>query len=552
MTPGQPPFCLTVSLAEAGTRLDALLSALLAKQDVSREKIKRAIKEGRCLIDGISCERPNVKVREGQSIQLAFGREQLTLEPETHPHDGTGFFAEGDDGVRVLFQDEHLAVINKPAGLTVHPCPSCPSGTLVHRLLALFPALGVARLTGQEGLRPGIVHRLDKDTTGLMVIALTEEARLRLSADFAERTVHKEYFALVRGVPAPAGQVDAPLGRHPTLKTKMAVQANGKPALSDWSVYLADEAGLFSMVKIRIHTGRTHQIRVHMAHIGHPLWGDKVYGPKQPQKIDPAPRQMLHAAHLSFTHPFTEEALDFVLPPPQDMLETARILHHHPQRIVVTGLAGSGKSALLEAYEALGIPVWRADAVVAHLYQPGQAGWQVLSERYGERFVPDPDGAVDKTRLALAMQENHDLRREVESVVHGLVRTDLNLFWEQCELSGAARGVAEIPLWFESRWPEPTGQKALVVGITTPAEQRMSRLAESRQWCAERIAATDAWQWADEDKMRHCDRVIVNNGSLEALQDAATASLEWMNDMALANALDFEALWERAATCVDD
>lgn len=199
-------------------RLDRFLGEALREQDVSREKVKRAIRDGGCLVDGAVCTDVSAKVGAGQSIELRMEAEPTSVQPE-----------EGE--LEILYQDAWLAVLNKPAGMTVHPAPSCPDGTLVHRLVARFPSL-----RAQEGFRPGIVHRLDKDTSGLICVALTEEARMRLSEAFAAREIRKEYLALVQGVPAPAGTVDAPLGRHPTVKVKVAVVKNGKEARSEWRV----------------------------------------------------------------------------------------------------------------------------------------------------------------------------------------------------------------------------------------------------------------------------------------------------------------------------
>ena len=162
-------------------RLDRFLGEALREQDVSREKVKRAIRDGGCLVDGAVCTDVSAKVGAGQSIELRMEAEPTSVQPE-----------EGE--LEILYQDAWLAVLNKPAGMTVHPAPSCPDGTLVHRLVARFPSL-----RAQEGFRPGIVHRLDKDTSGLICVALTEEARMRLSEAFAAREIRKEYLARVQG-----------------------------------------------------------------------------------------------------------------------------------------------------------------------------------------------------------------------------------------------------------------------------------------------------------------------------------------------------------------
>ena len=219
-------------------RLDRLLCAQPAMHGVSRERIKQAIRAGQCLVDGSPCLDPSTKIKPGQRVSCALVAEHSPLLPSAGP-------------LECLYADEDLAVVNKPAHLAVHPCPSCQEETLVHRLLHRFP-----QLAAMGGERPGIVHRLDKDTSGLLLVALNERARLRLSADFADRNVHKVYLALVHGMPPEHGVCDAPLGRHPTVKVKMAVCTGGREALTEWQrLYVAPDRS-FSLLAIRLHTGR--------------------------------------------------------------------------------------------------------------------------------------------------------------------------------------------------------------------------------------------------------------------------------------------------------
>ena len=192
-----------VAGALAGQRLDKALCGLLP--GLSRAAVQRAITAGACRIDGMPVSTASLKLRAGQEVVLALPDTANELRAE-------------EEAVDILWQDEHLLLCNKPAGLTVHPCPSCPENTLVQRLLHHFP-----RLREQEGLRPGVVHRLDKDTSGLLLVALDEPTRLRMSEAFARREVRKEYLALVQGVPPQTGTCREPLGRHPTAKIKMAV-----------------------------------------------------------------------------------------------------------------------------------------------------------------------------------------------------------------------------------------------------------------------------------------------------------------------------------------
>ncbi|MFQ8737334.1 MAG: dephospho-CoA kinase [Bilophila wadsworthia] len=237
---------------------------------------------------------------------------------------------------------------------------------------------------------------------------------------------------------------------------------NGKEARSEWRVLHKGQG--YSLLGVRIFTGRTHQIRVHMAHVGHPLWGDKLYGrggqvltPPVPGvllKHDPAPRQMLHAWHLSFIHPFTGEKMAFTCPPPEDFVQTALTLERHMRRVVVTGVAGSGKSLFMRMLAEEGVPTWSADAAVIRLYEPGREAWQALRLRYGDRFIPDDRSPVDRKALAAALLPSAESGvdvHELENLLHPLVLDDLERFWSGQEEAGGY-AVAEVPLWFESGW----------------------------------------------------------------------------------------------------
>lgn len=325
---GGAKYTFRVGPEDRGTRLDAFLSRATG---LSRARLKKAVRDGLCRVDGAVCAEADLRLTPGREVVVVLPDTDAALRPEA-----------GD--LAVLYRDASVVVLNKPAGLTVHPCPSCPDGTLVHRLLAHFPELGKL-----EGFRPGIVHRLDKDTSGLLVAALSEPARLALTSAFAARAVRKTYLAVTRGVPEAEGRVDLPLGRHPTLKTKVAVvpeNRGGKPALTDWRTLYADPAGRFALLAVTIHTGRTHQIRVHLAHIGHPLWGDRLYAPHDPACADPAPRHMLHAWKLAFPHPVTAETMAFVCPPPPDFAACMDALARHTQRVALTGTPGDRKSVV--------------------------------------------------------------------------------------------------------------------------------------------------------------------------------------------------------------
>ncbi|MBZ2172772.1 dephospho-CoA kinase [Nitratidesulfovibrio sp. SRB-5] len=518
----------TVAPEHAGQRLDRFLGDAMAEQRerdghgdaVSREKVKRAIRDGAATVQGRACTVPNTRVEPGQTVTLTLAVPAAKVTPE-------------DGDLAVLYRDAAIAVLDKPAGLTVHPCPSCPEGTLVHRLVRHFP-----ELAAQEGFRPGIVHRIDKDTSGLLLVALTEAVRLELSRAFAERQVHKEYLALVHGVPKAQGELEAPIGRHPLHKVKMAVvpeNRGGKPARSAWRVLLADPDGRFALVAVRIFTGRTHQIRVHMAHLGHPLWQDAVYGPSEavPPAAGELPdfpsRQMLHAWRLSFRHPETDRDMHFTCPPPPDFAALALRLSRRMQRVVVTGSPGCGKSALVRQLGEAGLPVWSADAAVARLYEPGCGGHHLLRGRYGDRFVPDPAGPVDKRALFAAMQADAALRREVEDMIHPLARHDMDAFFAQAEASGAPVAVAEVPLFLEAGWKAGTQPNILpnilLVGVHCPFAERARRLETHRGWPPDMIAAMEAWQWPEADKMRACHLVVDNSGTPEDLTRRARGLL---------------------------
>ena len=488
-----------------GIRLDRHLGDSLKNEAVSREKIKRLIKDGLVVVDGKKCTKPNTKIFSGMNITVALPEVQTSIVPEA-----------GE--LETLHRDDDLIVINKEAGLTVHPCPSCPEGTLVHRLAHIFP-----EITRMEGYRPGIVHRIDKDTSGLLIVALNEKTRLALSEAFAERTVQKEYLALVHGVPPESGTIEEPIGRDPKMKVRMAVVKNGKEAHSEFRTLYTDPKGKFSLVAIKIFTGRTHQIRVHMSHIGHPLWGDTLYGGgvKNDSPLAPyASRQMLHAWKLNFAHPITGKELSFTCAPPQDFITLIEKLTLKVQRVGLTGMPGCGKSVVLSALAEKEIATWSADKTVHEIYENGADGWFILRGRFGSEVSPD-DGPVNRKALFARMQEKPSIRQEVEQLIHPLIRHDLNLFWEEHAADPFA--VAEIPVLHESHWEKEVD---IIAGVRCDKEARQSRLQDIRGWSDDLIATMDSWQWAEEDKMNACHIIIENNGTLEALNNAVDKFIE--------------------------
>jgi 23S rRNA pseudouridine1911/1915/1917 synthase len=299
--------------AAANQRLDRWLASAMG--DLSRSRVKALIEAGHVTRDGAGTRDPSEAVRPG-------ARYALTLPPPAPARPE----AQAMD-LAVLYEDAHLIVLDKPAGLVVHPAPGNLDGTLVNALLA--HAEGDLPVIGGE-VRPGIVHRLDKDTSGVMVVAKSDRAHQALSEAFASRDLERAYLALVWGVPAEASfRIEAPIGRHPVDRKRMAVVPRGKPAATKVRLLRAYGTAL-SLVECRLETGRTHQIRVHLAHAGHPLVGDPVYLRRIPAgarglppdllaEVTGFPRQALHAAILGFTHPVTGAALRFETPPPADL-----------------------------------------------------------------------------------------------------------------------------------------------------------------------------------------------------------------------------------------
>lgn len=293
--------------AAAGERLDRHVAARLG---VPRNQVRQWIEAGLVSVGGRSAK-PSTPVAAGDRIEA---RPPERRDPRIAPEPGP---------LDVLHEDEHLIVVAKPPGLVVHPGAGRATGTLVHRLLARHPEIeGV----GGPG-RPGIVHRLDKGTSGVMVVARTEAAYQALSKAFVGRRVDKTYLAIVYGTPGEEGLVEAPIGRHPKKRKEMAVVPSGRPALTRYRT-LAAAAGA-ALVEIDLGTGRTHQIRVHMKSLGHPLVGDPTYGEARYKALPrPArdrlaafPRPALHAWRLAFDHPAGTGRVSFEAPPPDDLVE---------------------------------------------------------------------------------------------------------------------------------------------------------------------------------------------------------------------------------------
>ena len=276
-----------------GERLDVLLSR---DGVLSRSRAAALIREGRVTVDRKTEDKPSCKVRPGAAVALD--------EPETRPAQAQA----QDLPLEILYQDAHLAVVVKPCGIVVHPAAGNGDGTLVNALL--FHLDSLSGIGGE--MRPGIVHRLDKDTSGVMLVAKDDHTHAALSAQLSERRIEKHYRALVYGrMKEESGVIEKPIGRSKTDRKKMAVEPDGRWAKTEWRVLREDPDR--TLLDVHIITGRTHQIRVHMASIGHPVLGDPLYGHKHMPDAD---RLMLHAYSLEFTHPVTGERMRFIAPCP--------------------------------------------------------------------------------------------------------------------------------------------------------------------------------------------------------------------------------------------
>lgn len=296
----------------AGMRLDAALARVFS--DFSRSQLTQWLQSGQLTVDGTQ-PRPRDKVSGGEWLELKLP-EAPTLADNPEPI-----------ALDIVFADNDLIVVNKPPGLVVHPAAGHRDGTLVNALLHFAPEL--AQLP-----RAGIVHRLDKDTSGLLAVARSPQAQTSLVRQLQERTIHREYHALVHGVLISGGSIDAPMGRHPVDRKRMAVVSGGKAAITHYRVL--ERLRAHTLLQVRLETGRTHQIRVHLAHVGHPVLGDPAYGgrprpmrgllPEAATVLTAWRRQALHAVALGLRHPGRDEWLQFSAPLPPDFAELLQVL----------------------------------------------------------------------------------------------------------------------------------------------------------------------------------------------------------------------------------
>ena len=305
MMDGSYRFGFVIDEEHAGLRADSVLSVLM--EDVSRSYIQKLIEGGSVTVDGKPMVSKKEKLRAGAEVVLDL--------PEPAPCEAVP----EDIPLDVVYEDDDLIVVNKPKGMVVHPAAGNLSGTLVNALL--FHCSCLSSINGVQ--RPGIVHRIDKDTSGLLVCAKSDAAHRGLSEQLAEHSVTRRYRAVVFGrLRDDSGRIDAPIGRDPKNRLRMAVVPGGKNAVTNYRVLTYMNG--FTEIEARLETGRTHQIRVHMTSIGHPLLGDTVYGPaKQPYKLN---GQMLHAGILGFVHPVTGQYMEFEAEPPEEYLTTLKKL----------------------------------------------------------------------------------------------------------------------------------------------------------------------------------------------------------------------------------
>ncbi len=315
MTKQTVELAAQVDESQYGKRLDQVIAELFP--DYSRSRLKEWILDEKVTLDGQIVTKARLKVSGGEEVKV-----QAELDVEVH-HVGE------DIPLNIVYEDEHILVINKPADLVVHPGAGNQSGTILNALLHHHPEIDTVP-------RAGIVHRLDKDTTGLMVVAKTVPAQTQLVADLQERYITREYEAVCLGRLTAGGTVDKPIGRHPTKRTCMAVNEFGRESVTHYRVI--EKFREHTHIRLRLETGRTHQIRVHMSHIRHPLVGDYQYGGrvKSPKGASEEflttlrgfKRQALHAAMLRFHHPITGEEMTFEAPLPEDFLEILKIMQN--------------------------------------------------------------------------------------------------------------------------------------------------------------------------------------------------------------------------------
>jgi len=498
-------FKFIVGEEDSRSRMDRLVLKHFPGDPPPRSVVQSWIRQGLVLLDGAPCFKASQSVVPGQEV---FVRAWMALN-DPLPMKGA---------LEEVYKDDHILVLNKQAGVSVHPAPSLDEPTLVNYLLQKYPQL----MKNFSGDRPGIVHRLDRDTSGLMVVALEPDSAAILSRSFHDRKVGKEYLAMVNGCPDPQkGEITFPLGRDPKTRVKMAVLSDGRLARTRYWVLYCGMREKWSLVRLEILTGRTHQIRAHMAELGHPVLGDPLYGGKIrsnmnfKQHLLPklVKRQLLHSTRLDFSHPVTGQKMSFAIPAPKDFMRPFLYLERAVQRVVITGAMGSGKSAVMALLEKKGYPVFMADKCVAQLYEPGNDGWVLIKKRFGGLFIDSEDQPVNKTRLATAVCQDSHILEELNHLIHPLVRHRLQEFWETHRDKRAA--FAEIPLVFESGVENGCD---LIAGVYCPDETRYNRLSKMRNISPDQCQTLDKAQLNQASKIKRCALVLDNSLTLSDLE----------------------------------
>jgi len=500
------------------SRLDKLVLKYFHGDPPSRSQVNSWIKDGLVLVDGSPCLKPSQSLVRGQSVIV-----QVPVSG-TDPVPVKGELEE-------VYKDEHVLVLNKQPGISVHPAPSLNEPTLVNYLLDKYPQLK----NNFSGDRPGIVHRLDRDTSGLMVVALDEKSAVNLSSAFHDREVNKEYLAIVSGCPeSDQGEIKHSLGRDPKTRIKVSVLSDGRRARTKYYVQHCGIDRKWALVRLEILTGRTHQIRVHMAELGHPVLGDSLYGGeikiswdfKQRLLSKLIKRQLLHSTRLKFTHPETGKRMCFVKPPPKDFVQVCLYMERSLQRVVITGSMGSGKSSVVSLLEDMGYPVFIADRCVAELYEPGNDGWRIIKSRFGGSFIDGEDQPVNKARLARAVSRDKAILAELGHLIHPLVRHRLDEFWNKSRDRRVA--FAEIPLVFETGMDHGCD---FVVGVYCQDEIRRKRLSKTRKVSPNQFELMDRSQMDQASKINRCALVLDNSSSqidLTVKVKALTRALKYL------------------------
>ncbi|MDQ7031132.1 MAG: dephospho-CoA kinase [Desulfonauticus sp.] len=483
-----------VSESDQGIRLDVFLSQ---KTGVIRSQITKQLKQGCCKVNQKVQLKSSYRLKSGDIITFRFSEPVNQLES-----------VKGN--VNVIHEEEDFIVVDKPPYVAVHPGASIEDSTLVNFLLYHFP-----QLKNISGERPGIVHRLDKDTTGLLVVALKESTREYLSDLFSSRKVSKIYLALVKGkLDKQEGVIETFIGRDPKNKTKMAVvKKKGKIAKSAYKVLWTD--GEYSLLQVQIFTGRTHQIRVHLKFIGHPILGDKVYGgeitgsgtrERLLKKL--VQRQMLHAAFLSF--PYRDgKVRTFRSELPPDFKRALLFLLKEPLIVILQGLPGSGKTMVAKM---LVDEFFEADKVVHNLYQKDGDGYFILRRLFGDNILND-QGEVDKNVLfnyLLISNWRLELQKQIYPIVFGKWLDFVRQHRKYALIVG------DIPAYLEGSFtsePFPT----VLVGIFRPEVLRKQALL-ARGWSEEKIVQIDSWQMQLEKKFLKCAFILDNSGDIALLK----------------------------------